>query len=142
MKQNILRQNAEKAVAGLLAVWMSGIVFLFCCEMSTAQALESESCPLSKTSHCDKKSNDETVSQFASFQTENPAIDCCLFPSQVFDKVRKLETNQPTADLAGVIKIQVSKFFFIKREFAFSKNYQSLTFDGTNMHLKNCVFRI
>ncbi len=142
MKANILQHNTKRAAAILLIFWLSGVVFLFCCEMSKAKASETENCPLSKTSHCNNKLNDETVSQLASFQTENHTIDCCLFPSQVFDKARKLETDQPMATLATVVKTPTAQFFLVKREFGTPKNYHSLSLNRGNTHLKNCVFRI
>ncbi len=142
MKANILQHNTKRAAAILLIFWLSGVVFLFCCEMSKAKASETENCPLSKTSHCNNKLNDETVSQLASFQTENHTIDCCLFPSQVFDKARKLETNQPTATLTAVVKAPTAKFFFVKHESGSPKVYHSLILNRGSTRLKNCVFRI
>ena len=142
MMANLLQQNTKRVVTGLLAVWLSGVVFLFCCETSKAKASETENCPLSKTSHCNKESNDETVSQLASFQTENHTIDCCLFRSQVFDKARKFETNQPTAELAAVVKAPTAKFFFVKHESGSPKVYHSLILNRGSTRLNNCVFRI
>jgi hypothetical protein len=141
MKANILQHNTKRAAAILLIFWLSGVVFLFCCETSKAKASEAESCPLSKTNHCNKKSNEEIVSQLPSFQTENHIIDCCLFPSQVFDKARKLETNHPAA-FAAVVKTPAVKFFLVERKFVSSKIYYSLILNCESRYLKNCVFRI
>ncbi|MDQ3714377.1 MAG: hypothetical protein M3388_19475 [Acidobacteriota bacterium] len=142
MKANLLQQNTKRVVAGLLVVWLSGVVFLFCCETSKAKASETESCPLSKTSHCNKKSSQETVSQLALLQTVNQTIDCCLFPSQVFDKARKVETNQQSAEVSSIVKVPTTKFFFVKREFSSPKLYRSLVYNRGSTGLKNCVFRI
>jgi hypothetical protein len=142
MKRNLLQQNSKRVIAGLLAVWLSGAVFLFCCETSKAKASETESCPLSKTSHCNKKSTDETVSQLASVQTENHTIDCCLFSSQVFDKARKLETNQQPAEVSSIVKTPAPKFFFVEWKLSSPKVYHSMILNRGSTHLKNCVFRI
>jgi len=142
MKANLLQQNTKRVIASLLAIWLSGVVFLFCCETSKAKASETESCPLSKTSHCNKKLTGKTVSQLASLQTENQTIDCCRFPSQVFDKARKLETNQQPAEVSSIIKPPTPKFFFVERKFSSPKVYRSLILNLGSAHLKNCVFRI
>ena len=142
MKANLLQQNTKRVVAGLLVVWLSGVVFLFCCDTSKAKASESESCPLSKINHCNKKSTEKTVSQLASLQTVNQTLDCCGFPSQVFDKARKLETNQQPAEVSSIVKIPAPRFFFAEWEFSSPKVYHSLILDRASTHLKNCVFRI
>ncbi len=142
MKANILQQNTKRIIAGLLTVWLSGVVFLFCCETSKANASETESCPLSKTNHCNKKSTNETVSLTISFQAENHTIDCCRFSSQVFDKARKLETNQPTAEVSSIVKTPAAKFFFVERKFSSPKVYHPLILNRGSAYLENCVFRI
>ena len=142
MKAKVLQQNTKRVVAGLLAVWLSGVVFLFCCEMPDAQASEAESCPLKKTSHCDKKSTDETVSQSASFETENKTIICCQFMSQVFDKARNLEPNQQSAQTAAVVKVSPPKFSFQKTYSQTLTVYQSVISNRGSTYLRNRVFRI
>lgn len=142
MKRNLLQQNSKRVIAGLLAVWLSGVVFLFCCESSKAKNSETESCPLSKTSHCNKKSTEETVSQLALLQTENQTFDCCRFPSQVFDKARKIETNQQTAEVSSIFKLPTAKFFFAEQKFSSPKVYHPLILNRRSTHLINCVFRI
>jgi len=142
MKANSLQQNTKRVVAGLLTVWLSGLVFLFCCEMPKAKASEAESCPLKKTSHCNKKSTDKTVSQFASFDTENETENCCYFPSQVFDKARKLETNQQPAVVAATVKVSPPKFSFLKTNSQSLTAYQSVIRNRGSTYLRNRVLRI
>ena len=142
MKANFLQQNIKRVIASLLTVWLSGVVFLLCCETSEAKTSETESCPLSKTSHCNKNPTEETVSQLASLQMENQTIECCRFPSQVFDKARKLETNQQPAEVSLIFKPPTPKFFFVERKFSSPKVYRSLILNLGSAHLKNCVFRI
>jgi len=142
MKAISLQQNTKRVVAGMLAVWLSGVVFLFCCEMPNAQASEAESCPLKKTSHCDKKSTGETVSQYASLETENETVNCCRFMSQVFDKARKLETNQQPAEVAAVVKMLLPKFSFLKTNSQSLTAYQSVIRNRGSTYLENRVLRI
>ncbi len=142
MKANILQQNTKRAVAGMLAVWLSGVVFLFCCEMPNAQASEAESCPLKKSSHCDKKLTGETDSQFASLETENETENCCQFMSQVFDKARKLETNQQSADVAARVKVLPIKFSYQKANSRSITYHQSVVHNRAGTYLRNRVFRI
>jgi hypothetical protein len=143
MKASYAQQKTKRAIAALLAVWLSGVVFLFCCEMPNAQASEAESCPLRKTSHCDKKLIDETASQFDSFETENESINCCRFMSQVFDKARKLETNQQPSDIATtVVVVLPPKFSFLKINSPSFIAYQSAIHNRGSTYLRNRVFRI
>ncbi len=142
MKANILQDNIKRAVAVLLMFWLSGVVFLFCCEMPNAQASEVLSCPLKKTSHCNRKSTDETVSQYASLETEDETVNCCQFMSQVFDKARKLETNQQSAEVAAVVKVSPPKFSFLKTNSQSSTFYQSVIRNRGSIFLENRVLRI
>ena len=142
MKANLLRENTKKITAGLLAVWLSGAVFLFCCETSKANVSEIESCPLKKASHCNKTLTDETISQFVWLAAENHTIDCCRFPSQVFDKARKLETNQQTASVSEIAKVSSPKFEFFKTEFQSPNFYQSVIRNRGRTFLRICVFKI
>lgn len=134
---------AKRTSAGLLAVWMSGIVFLLCCgAMPEAKAAEVESCPLAKKGHCAKSAGDENAVQFVSFQNADSVFDCCGFLPQVFDKARKIERNQLTADvpvkpeikspLLVSIKVQPNAFFA----------YRPRPLNRSGTYLKNQVFRI
>ncbi len=142
MKANLLQQNTKRVIASLLAVWLSGVVFLFCCETSQAKTLEAESCPLAKVSHCNKKPADTNALELVSLKTENQTFDCCRFPAQVFDKARKIETNQQTAEVATTIKVPSLKVLFVKTNFKRPKVYQSFVRSRGSTFLRNRVFRI
>ena len=129
-------------MASLLAVWLSGAVFLFCCEMPKAKASETESCPLKKASHCDKKADGEIVSPSASLAAENHTIDCCRFPAQVFDKARKLETQQQAAKAPAIVKVPSPEFAVFKIKPHTPNFYQSVVRNRGSTFLRNCVFRI
>ncbi len=142
MKANLLQQNTKRVVAGLLAVWLSGAVFLFCCDAPSAKASEAESCPLKKASHCNKTAIGETDSQFASFDAENYTIDCCRFPSQVFDKARKLETHQQPTQVPAIVKVSSPEFAPFKTKSQSPNFYESIICNHGGTYLRNCVFRI
>ncbi len=142
MKANLLQHHTKRFIAGLLAVWMSGAVFLFCCEASKVKASEVENCPLKKESHCGKKLTGETVSQFASLAAENHTIDCCRFPAQVFDKARKLETHQQPAKAPAIVKVPSLEFAVFKIKPHSPNFYQSVIRNRGSTFLRNCVFRI
>ncbi|MEO8572904.1 MAG: hypothetical protein ABI481_02960 [Pyrinomonadaceae bacterium] len=99
MKQ--LRKNARKALAALMSVWLSGVVFLFACSMPMAISA-AEHCPRTKpaSGHCNKTGNANTASQLVS-NSGPQALSCCGFMPAVFDKTRKVErevhASQPAA---------------------------------------------
>ena len=87
-----------------MAAWLSGIIFLFCCEKIRAQG-EKEFCPLQKLSeHCDRSINKEAdlVGPVAADR-----IDCCAFLPLLFNKSRKLETAQ-TVPAPTAVKVIVT----------------------------------
>jgi len=141
MKANLLQHNTKRFIAGLLAVWMSGAVFLFCCEMPKAQASEGDSCPLSKISHCDK-SSDKGDSQFASIQKQAQTLDCCRFLPNILDKAQTIEKIQRIAPVAAIVKVALPQFSFVRQEFNAIKVFPSLTLNRGSTFLVNCVFRI
>lgn len=144
MKTVIHPQNSitKRIFAGLLAIWLSGVAFLFCCGMPEAQASETESCPLAKKGHCLKSTSDEKALRFESFQKSKPALDCCEFLPQVFDKVRKTERSQQLAALSVKSEIQPFSFDFIKAEPGVFDNYRPRPLNRSGTYLKNRVFRI
>lgn len=137
-----LQQKTKRVVAGLLAVWMSGAVLLFCCEKLNAKSSDAENCPLSKTEHCRKQSSAASVAQFASLQVSSQMSDCCRFPSQIFDKVRKFETDQQTAEVAPATEISAARVFIIRRILTSPKIHQPFIRNRGSTYLRNRVFRI
>jgi len=85
-----VRNILQRSLAGFMAVWLSGVVFLFCCpEMKAAAA--ADSCPLMQmSSHCDHAAKKETAND--SVDGVRPAcFECCAFLPVVFDKSRKID---------------------------------------------------
>jgi hypothetical protein len=138
MKSNV----SQRIVSGALIFWLSGLIFLFCCEMPMAKAAEEdESCPLAKINHCDKKTASENNSQSASFQSESRAFDCCILPN-IFDKARKIEQNPQTAVIALTVKISTPEFSIVENRFDAPRLYRPPVLNRGGTYLKNRVFRI
>lgn len=133
------RQNTKKIAAASLVFWLSGILFLFCCE--TTEAAEAESCPLAKKSHCLKQSSGENVSLIASVQPKE-TLDCCRFLPQIFGKERKIETVQKAETPAEGVKVLQPKISIVSRIFSPEPTFQSIIINREDTYLKNCVFRI
>ena len=155
MKAGSHPQNSvtKRIFAGLLTVWLSGIVFLFCCgAMPTTQAVaeaESESCcPLAKMDHhCDKPAVGETTAaenaeRFDAFQNGKSAFDCCGFLTHVFDKARKAEIVKQIAAVAEKTVIETPKFAFVKTKSNAFFKYRPRPLNRSGTYLKNRVFRI
>ncbi len=135
-----LRQNTKRIFTAALAVWMSGIVLLVCCQMTSANAAhaEMESCPLAKKSDC-AKSSKENPGEFVA--DESQSLDCCIFPAQVFDKARKIEV-QPSATIAAPLEVGAPPVFTVQKTFEQLKVYQSFIRNRGSTYLNNCIFRI
>ena len=133
---------AKRIFAGLLAVWMSGIVFLLCCAAPEAVAAETESCPLAKKRHCPKSAGDEKTLRFESFGSGGATSDCCGFLPRVFDKVRKIEKAEQIAALPVRIKSAPQLFGLIKLQPGVFLSYRPPPQNRSGTYLKNQVFRI
>jgi hypothetical protein len=106
-----------------------------------APADATDSCPLAKINHCDKKTAGEN-SLTAALQAETSAFDCCILPN-IFDKARKVENIQPLVYAATpAITLSAPKFLLAKIEFDFPATYQSPVLSRHETYLKNRVFRI
>jgi hypothetical protein len=134
------QQNTKRAVAAMLAVWLSGVVFLLCC--ATPTLAQPESCPLKKTSHCEKSSINENASLSASLASENKSFNCCRFMAQLFDKARKIETNQSLAEAPAKVKISTPQFTRFKTAFPSLSPYKTIVHNRGETYLHNRVFRI
>jgi hypothetical protein len=135
------RNILHRSLAGFMAFWLSGVVFLFCCpEMATAA--EPDSCPLMKmSSHCDKASQ-QTASD--SFEGVRPAcFECCAFLPIVFDKSRKIDIVQKQIS-APAETTPLTKFRFPVARFvlAVHGSLPSRVPDRHGTYLVNRAFRI
>lgn len=134
------QKKMQKTMSGLLAVWLSGFVFLLCCGMMETPA-NAEICPLAKAgNHCNKAKT-ETNSPTFSIQSDLK-FDCCGFLPAVFDKARKLEKIQQPAQIPDKLKIDLPQFSFAESDFQTTENYHPPDFNQEKIFIKNCVFRI
>ncbi len=124
-----------------MAFWLTGLVFIFCCgAMQTSDA--KEFCPLAKAgSHCDKMKADDASPKFSG-ETESANFDCCAFLPALFDKARKLEKFQETAQVSANLKIELPQFSLAQNDFQPTEIYQPPIFHSSKIFIKNCVFRI
>lgn len=151
MKAISQNSKTRRVFAGLLAVWMSGIVFLFCCAAMPAEAQggEVESCPLAKKGHCDKSTGgvespvDENALRFDA-RRGGSSFYCCAFLPQIFDKARKTVNVKQIAAAATTATIEASqpKFSLVKTESKVSFGYRPRPLNRSGTYLKNRVFRI
>lgn len=104
MRIRYIGKIARKGIAGVMAVWLSGVVFLFCCHTTQAAAAVA-SCPMRAAHHCD---GDRTKADSNVVTTGSCSCVECGYLPVVFDKARKLEAPQkhiPTpvpAPVAGI----------------------------------------
>ena len=137
----LAQRKTRKATAGLLAFWLSGFVLLFCCGAMETRA-ETEFCPLAKAkSHCDKTDKAKTDAPVFSADA-GLKFDCCGFLPAVFDKARKIEKNQQTANVAERMKIERPVFSFARSDSASRNFYRPPPFQQKKIFIKNRVFRI
>ena len=131
---------ARVSLAGIMAVWLSGVVLLFCCHPVVASPA-AYSCPMAKMSaHCDKAKKHTADSHVVT----RPTADCieCGFLPVVFDKSRKVDQVQkqaaPTAERIAV-RFDPLVFVDVKPEPVASYRWAP-SFD--RVFIRNCVFRI
>ena len=139
-RSKTLKKYAQISLSGFMSVWLSGIVFLFCCHGVAASPV-ADTCPMAKMSaHCDKAKKQNADS----FVVEPSPADCieCGYLPVVFDKTRKLEQVQKHA--APAAQLIVVQFDPPVLGIAKPENRSSYTRVTTheNIFIKNCVFRI
>ena len=85
----------RKTVAGFMALWLSGVVFVFCCYANSAVAHKPEFCPMHTASHhCDGMMPQNDGSSNVG-RVEGVCFDCCGYLPAVFDKARKVDQAPP-----------------------------------------------
>lgn len=141
MISNSIKKYIRISLAGFMSVWLSGVVFLFCCQGTAAAAVDSDHCPMAKmSSNCDKAKQQNSKADFVE-STVPACVDCCAFLPAVFDKTRKVEPAQeqmaPTAKVAAILfdppTITVAAFV--------SQTFQQPAKLAAKIYIQNCVFR-
>ena len=136
-----IRNVAKRVLAGFMALWLSGFVFLFCCQ-NKAVAADMEFCPLAKAGHCDKgKPVDPSVANVD--RPQPPCADCCAFLPVVFDKSRKIEPVQKQLAIRPLPAIAAVRFIpAVKHPGDVAVRPMGLIRDKGSTYLRNRVFRI
>lgn len=127
------------SLAGVMAVWLSGVVFLFCCHPVAASPVDS--CPMAKMSaHCDKAKKQNNASHFIG---PSP-VDCiqCGYLPVVFDKARKVDqVHKQVTPAAERIAVHFDPLVFVVPAVKASAIYTRVP-TRERIFIKNCVFRI
>ncbi len=147
MKSLFSRQNPQRFVSSLLVVWLSGFVLLFCCGAAMEVQAKTDFCPLAKAkSHCDKskeaKKAETDDSAIYLNKSEKDNFDCCAFLPAIFDKARKIESNQQTANIAGKVKVERPRFSLVANNFEIAEIYHAPIYNREKIFIVNCIFRI
>ena len=137
-----LNKFIHKALTGFMAVWLSGVLFLLCCQTMNAKAIAADSCPLAKKSdHCDKAKKANQNAPVIEFKGGS-RVECCSFLHAVFDKARKIEQSQKQI----AVTTKVVPFRFAPPRPANNSRtittFHSRFSDRRGTFIRNCVFRI
>jgi hypothetical protein len=127
-------------VAAFLAMWLSGVVFLICCQQVNRATSIHGFCPMAKMGgHCNK-----TKGNTPSWYGENTDDQClagCAYLPVVFDKSRKVEkARKQTAPSAAILFVRFSAPAARIESFR-AQSYNLLSFDNRIL-AKNCILRI
>jgi hypothetical protein len=91
-----IKTFARKTLAGFMALWLSGFVFLFCAIAMYGEPADAASASMDGMSeHCKKAmaaKSENTTADVVERAEEN--VDCCAFFPAVFDRNRKLERTE------------------------------------------------
>jgi len=136
--------KTKRLGAGLLAFWLSGLVFLFCCGTINAKSADTEICPLAQKGHCSrsKVNNDKNTLQIQVSPNDEFSVDCCSFLSQLFNKVSKFETTHQLAELPPKFEIERPTLKLINYRSNAVVIYRSPLLNRSSTYLKNRVLRI
>ncbi|MEJ7623835.1 MAG: hypothetical protein WKF34_07560 [Pyrinomonadaceae bacterium] len=142
MVSKTLKNYIRVSLAGFMSVWLTGVVFLLCCERMNAAMSEADSCPLAKMSaHCDKIEKANTAPVLVA-GIPSDQVDCCGFLTAVFDKNRKLERDQKqTAPTSQLVAVQFDPPKTLDHTPRLAAVYSHVSYQK-DLSIKNCVFRI
>ena len=133
----------KNSLAALLVLTLSGAYCLFCCQEIKA-ATAAEHCPLSKTTqaeHCKFSKNKDSESSQAA--TSINLFECCGLKFNFFvAKLEKTRFPQAASALANNF-FNFAKAEKLEKAVRFSGfPYQAPVRETSDLHVRNCVFRI
>lgn len=140
-----IKTFARKTLAGFMALWLSGFVFLFCAIAMYGEPVDAESASMdSMSEHC-KKAMAARSANKAGAVVERAAgdnVDCCGFLPAAFDRNRKLERSEK----AKVLSTQPTPVRFDAAPFVNQRpilvTFKPYIPDRQYTFIKNRVFRI
>jgi hypothetical protein len=133
---------AYRGLAGFMALWLSGIVFILCCHLQNGYVAERDSCPLVKLgAHC-KKGEKAKSADIITRQGDDQGIDCCAFIPAFFDKTRTNDTNQQVAVPAPPAIPALAIIVITRPSYAPPQAYHPPPILKNDTFLKNRTFRI
>ena len=134
-----MRRYTRVSMAGFMAVWLSGVLLLLCCQKINGASTTAEFCPLQqKSSHCKRAKKSD--SPFIETSSTHDA-GCCLILPAVFDKVRKMESGKAVVQPAAKARVEPVEFVPVLATFAPLTVFSRIeSRQGT--YLQNCNFRI
>jgi len=135
-----IRKYARVSLAGAISLWLSGVVFLFCCHTVVASPT-ADTCPMAKMSaHCDKAKK-QNADSFIVEPTPADCIECGYLPV-VFDKNRTVGRDQKqAARIEKAIVVQIRQPETEDLTAMPRSVYTRVSFTKKSF-IKNCVFRI
>jgi len=129
-------------LAGLLAVWLSGLAFLICCRPMTAQTSVEAFCPLAKMGGLCHKAKDEQGLSWNREGTDDCGVTGCAYLPIVFDKSRKIEkTKKQAVPASTIVLINFAPPTATKIPSSAAVSYNSVIYDNRILS-RNCILRI
>lgn len=137
-----LKKMTHRTVAGLLAIWLSGVIFLICCEKINGKMADADMCPMAKMSvDCDK-GKEPNLSGATMRNGSNLCLECAGIIQAVFNKSRRVETVQKYVAVSSTpVIVKFSAAALIGHTPAFVDSQARLP-DKQRTFVRNCVFRI
>jgi len=135
-----IRSVIHRSFTAFLAVWLSGVVLLFCCGQLNARASEGDHCPLAKMAgHC-SKAEQQTAAPVA-VEGSPECFDCAFLPV-LFDKARKLESPQKHFAAPVVAATLVEPPIRVAAIAPVPSIYETRLADSRRIFIRNRVLRI
>jgi hypothetical protein len=134
--------SAQKLIAFLLIVFLSGTCCLLCCDLKVmAFAVAAESCPMGKKHHCPGSAKKETPGTGLLTGSTNQTKTDCPFISRRGDVAQNVKSEIKFTAVSPS-KIASATVLFARPALALGRAYTSPIRDRGGTYLANCVFRI
>ena len=134
------RNRMRTALAGVMAIWLSGIVLLFCCHPAAALPAM-DAYPMAKMSdHC-KRTKQHNAEENVLTAPPSVCFQCGFFPV-IFDKSRKVEpANKQIALSPERAAVSFGTPVFTAVERTATEPYHPV-FTAKRLFIRHCVIRI